>query len=75
MTASLLPLLGLALLVAGFVLRFHPMLVVAVAALATGLLAGIAPLAVVALLGRAFNDNRYVRASSLKSESRDSRWR
>ena len=35
-----LPLLGIALVVLGFALRFNPLLVVAVAAIATGLLGG-----------------------------------
>ena len=34
------PLLGIALVVIGFALRFNPLLVVAVAAIATGLLGG-----------------------------------
>ena len=34
------PLLGIALVVIGFALRFNPMLVVAVAAIVTGLLGG-----------------------------------
>jgi uncharacterized membrane protein len=56
----MLVLSGIAIIVIGFVLRFNPLLVVTVAALATGLAAGLAPLAVIAALGRAFNDNRYV---------------
>ncbi len=54
------PLLGIALVVIGFALRFNPLLVVVGAAVATGLLAGLDPLAVVAALGKAFNDNRYI---------------
>lgn len=54
------PLLGIALVVAGFALRFNPLLVVVTAALATGLLAGFDFLAVVESLGKAFNDNRYI---------------
>ncbi len=53
-------LLGIALVVVGFALRFNPLLVVAVAAIATGLLGGLDPLEVIAALGKAFNDNRYV---------------
>jgi uncharacterized membrane protein len=55
-----LPLLGIALVVIGFALRFNPVLVVAVAAIATGLLAGVPFFKVLATLGKAFNDNRYV---------------
>jgi uncharacterized membrane protein len=55
-----LPLLGIALVVVGFALRFNPVLVVAVAAVATGLLAGVPFIKVLATLGKAFNDNRYV---------------
>lgn len=55
-----LPLIGIAIVVIGFVLRFNPLLVVTVAALATGLSAGLDLPSVIAALGRAFNDNRYV---------------
>lgn len=55
-----LPLLGIALVVIGFALRFNPLLVVAVAAVVTGLLAGLPFVKVLATLGKAFNDNRYV---------------
>ena len=55
-----LPLLGLLVLVLGFALRFNPMLVVPVAALATGLLAGLDPVDVIARLGKAFNDSRII---------------
>ena len=53
-------LLGIAVIVVGFVLRFNPLLVVAVSALVTGLAAGLDPLAVLAAFGKAFNDARYV---------------
>jgi uncharacterized membrane protein len=55
-----LPLLGIFLVVAGFALRFNPLLVVAVAAVATGLLAGMPFLKVLAALGHGFNANRTV---------------
>lgn len=55
-----LPLIGIAIVVIGFVLRFNPLLVVTVAALATGTAAGFDLVKVVAALGKAFNDNRYV---------------
>jgi uncharacterized membrane protein len=54
------PLLGIALVVLGFALRFNPLLVVAGAAIATGLLGGLPFLKVLATLGHGFNDNRYV---------------
>ncbi|HET9812791.1 MAG TPA: DUF969 family protein, partial [Sphingomicrobium sp.] len=54
------PLLGIALVVLGFALRFNPLLVVAVAAIATGLLGGMDFPKVLATLGKGFNDNRYV---------------
>lgn len=54
------PLIGILVVVAGFALRFNPLLVVASAALATGLLAGLDIVAVVEALGKAFNDNRYI---------------
>lgn len=53
-------LLGIAIIVAGFVLRFNPLLVIAAAALATGLAAGLSPVAIIAAFGKAFNDTRYV---------------
>ena len=55
-----LPLLGILIVVAGFALRLNPMLVVTVAALATGLLGGMGPVEVVATFGKAFNDNRII---------------
>ena len=54
------PLAGIAIVVAGFALRFNPLLVVVVAALATGVLAGLDIVAVTEALGKAFNDNRYI---------------
>lgn len=56
------PLIGIAVIVVGFALRFNPLLVVVVAALASGIAAGMAPLAVIAAFGKAFNANRYVSA-------------
>ena len=53
-----LPLLGILIVVAGFALKLNPMLVVTVAALATGLLGGMEPVAVISTFGKAFNDNR-----------------
>ena len=54
------PLAGIAIVVAGFALRFNPLLVVVTAALATGVLAGLDLVAVIEALGKAFNDNRYI---------------
>ena len=54
------PLLGIALVVLGFVLRFNPLLVVAVAGIVTGLLGHMPFLKVLATLGHGFNENRYV---------------
>jgi uncharacterized membrane protein len=57
---SYLPLIGIALVVIGFALRFNPLLVVAVAAIVTGLLGGMDFLKVLGVLGHGFNENRYV---------------
>ena len=54
------PLLGIALVVVGFALRFNPLLVVAVSAIVTGLLGHMPFLKVLATLGHGFNENRYV---------------
>ena len=53
-------LIGLPILVIGFLLRFNPLLVVVVAALATGLAGGVAALDVLAAFGKAFNDARVI---------------
>jgi uncharacterized membrane protein len=55
-----LPLLGILIVVLGFALRLNPMPVVVAAGLATGLLAGMGPVEVVAAFGKAFNDNRII---------------
>ena len=54
------PLIGVGVIAAGFLLRLNPLLAVALAAMAAGLAAGKAPLEVIALFGKAFNDNRFV---------------
>lgn len=54
------PLLGIAIVVIGFALRFNPLAVVVAAALATGVLAGMDIVSVIEALGKAFNDNRYI---------------
>jgi len=56
----MLTLLGVAVIVVGFALRFNPLLVVVAAALTAGLASGMAPLEVLAAFGKAFNTNRYV---------------
>ncbi len=56
----MLVLLGIAVIAAGFLLRFNPLLVVVASALVTGLLAGIAPLHILAVFGKAFNTNRII---------------
>lgn len=61
----MLSLLGVAVVVAGFAARFNPLLVVVIAALVTGVSAGLSPLAVIAALGKAFNDNRLVTVALL----------
>ena len=56
----MLVLIGIGLLVAGFLARLNPLLIVAAAAVATGLAAGLDPVRVVSAFGKAFNDNRYI---------------
>lgn len=56
----MLTLIGIPIVVLGFVLRFNPLLVVTLAALATGLAAGLSPVTVISAFGKAFNDSRYV---------------
>ena len=58
--AEYLPLAGILIVVAGFALRLNPMLVVTVAPVTTGLLAGMAPVQVISAFGKAFNDNRII---------------
>lgn len=53
-------LIGVVIVVVGFVLRINPLLVVTVAGLATGIAGGLGPLAVVAAFGKAFITSRYV---------------
>ena len=56
----MLVLLGIVIVVVGFLVRLNPLLVVTAAALATGLLGGMDFVGVVSALGRAFNDARLV---------------
>jgi len=53
-------LIGLAVLVAGFALRFNPLPVILIAAGATGLAAGLDLHAVISTFGKAYNTNRFV---------------
>ena len=56
----MLVLSGILIIVAGFLLRFNPLRVVLLSALATGLAAGMDPVALLSAFGKAFNDSRYV---------------
>ena len=53
-------LIGIVIVVVGFVLRINPLLVVTVAGIATGIASGLGPLEVVAAFGKAFITSRYV---------------
>jgi len=53
-------LFGILIVVAGFALKLNPMLVVTAAAIATGLIAGMDIVEVIATFGKAFNDNRII---------------
>ncbi len=55
---SALPLLGVLVVVIGFVLRFNPVLVVVVAGLISGLLAGMSITELLGLIGESFVSNR-----------------
>jgi len=56
----MLPLLGIAVLAIGFAARLNPLAVIVAAAVTSGLIAGMAPLTVIAHLGKAFNGSRFV---------------
>ena len=56
----MLPLIGIVIVVVGFVLRINPLLVVTVAGLATGVASGLNLLEVVAAFGKAFITSRYI---------------
>lgn len=56
----MLVLIGIAIIIAGFMLRFNPLLVIMASALATGIAAGLDVTAIIAAFGKAFNDTRYV---------------
>jgi uncharacterized membrane protein len=55
-----LTLIGIAVVVVGFVLRINPLLVVTVAGLVTGMLGGLGPFEVIAAFGKAFITSRFV---------------
>jgi uncharacterized membrane protein len=54
------PLLGVAVVVFGFMARINPLLVVMAAAIVSGLAGGLDLPGVIAAFGKAFNENRYV---------------
>lgn len=52
------PLIGVAVIIAGFILRFNPMLVVIVTAIVTAFAAGFGPMAILAAIGTGFIKTR-----------------
>ncbi len=58
-------LLGLAAVAVGLAARLNPLLVVTAAALVTGVAGGLQPVEIVAALGKAFNDSRFVSVAFL----------
>lgn len=56
----MLSLIGIAIVVVGFMARMNPLLVVTVAALVTGVAGGMGPIQVIETFGKAFEENRYV---------------
>lgn len=56
----MLVLSGIVVLILGFATRTHALLVIVMAALLTGLAAGLNIVEVIAALGKAFNDSRYI---------------
>jgi uncharacterized membrane protein len=57
---NLYPLIGVAVIIVGFLLRFNPMLIVAVAAIVTGLAAHLSPVAILAAIGTGFVKTRNI---------------
>lgn len=51
---------GIVVMIGGFMLRLNALIVVALAALVTGLAAGFDPVQIISAFGKAFNDTRYV---------------
>ncbi len=58
----MISLIALVVILVGFLFGVQPLLVIVVAALVAGLGAHIAPLAILALLGKAYNANRFILA-------------
>ncbi|MFL5236519.1 MAG: DUF969 domain-containing protein [Rhizomicrobium sp.] len=56
----MLTLLGVAVVVVGFMVRLNPLLVIGAAAFVTGWAAGLSPVEILSAFGKAFNENRYV---------------
>jgi uncharacterized membrane protein len=59
------PLLGILVVIAGFAFRLNGILVVAAAAIVTGLAAGLDLVTTISAFGKAFNENRYVSVAFL----------
>ncbi|HEX8754996.1 MAG TPA: DUF969 domain-containing protein [Steroidobacteraceae bacterium] len=57
---SLWPLLGIIVLVIGFAAGINPLIAIVAAAVTTGVAAGLSPLHLIAALGKAYDDSRYV---------------
>jgi uncharacterized membrane protein len=55
---ELLRLIGIVIVIGGFLLGFNPLLVVLVAGIATGLAAHISPVGILSMIGQAFVNNR-----------------
>lgn len=53
-------LLGIGVVVVGFLIRLNPLLVIIAAALVTGIAGGLGPVEIISAFGKAFNDSRYV---------------
>jgi uncharacterized membrane protein len=51
---------GILIVIIGFALRMNPLLVVTIAAIATGLIAGKGLIEIISIFGKAFNDNRII---------------
>ena len=56
----MLTLIGVVIVIVGLLMRFNPLLVVLTAGFATGLVAGMSPLDILAAIGQAFVTNRYM---------------
>lgn len=56
----MLVLLGIAVVIVGFVARINPLVVILTAAVVTGLTGGLSLIETISAFGKAFNDNRYI---------------